>query len=421
MAEEDIYRSKKRYESFENNLKERVSKPKKDGKRKYYCKNKSNIKYFEQLFDLFAAKDLSYVRRLKVLSTLRNITYVIEKDLKDCKREDINKLVASMHKVQKTPASKRDFIKDMKCIWKWLFPEKDSQGRPDETLAPYVVRHISRKIDRSRDKIRDERFTIEEFEQIVQYFGKDPKIQAYLTLAFESLGRPQELLYTRIKDYQFYDTYAKVWISEHGKEGTGFLQCIDAYPYVAKWYELHPMQHDPNAFFFINQSNRGMYKQMTNNNINKRIRQACKYLGINKRITCYSLKRNGITYRRLRGDSDTQIQHAARWTSTKQLQVYDMSTQEDAMRIELVKRGMINPENAREKIHSPKTRDCQFCGSKNGFSTKFCVGCKRPLDRKHIQQIAKRTEMLMGDDLLEKLFSLDKRLNDVMTDEGVRR
>ena len=109
-AEDDIYGSRKKYESFEANLEERVGKPKKGSKRKYYCKSKVNIKYFRQLMDLFDVKDLSYIRRNKVLATFRTITFILDKDLKTCKREDINKLIAFMHKTQKSPESKSDLF-----------------------------------------------------------------------------------------------------------------------------------------------------------------------------------------------------------------------------------------------------------------------------------------------------------------------
>ena len=216
MAENDIYKNKEKYETFISNLDRLLEKPKAQSKTRYYCKNHKNLKYFERLIKHFEVKDLSYICRLRVFGVLKVICTVIDKDLKECERKDIDDLVAFAHTRYNTRESKRDFIKDLKCVWRVLFPEKDHLGRIDETLTPYVVRHISRKIDKSKEKMRNDRFSFEEFKQIVDYFEKDARLQAYLTLAFESLGRPQELLYTKVKDYHFYDNYARVWISEHG-------------------------------------------------------------------------------------------------------------------------------------------------------------------------------------------------------------
>ncbi len=403
MAEDDIYQSKQRYEKFIKNLDKIIEEPKRGI---YYCKNKANVKYFKSFIKYFKLKDLSYIRRRRIFDTLKLITYVIKKDLKDCTRKDINELVAFSHTRFKTVTSKKDFVKDLKFIWKVILPEKDSKGRIDETIMPYVVRHISRKIDKSKEKLRNDRFTLEEFKKIVKFFDKDPKIQAYLMLAFESLGRPQEILYTKIKDYQFNDNYARIWISEHGKEGTGMLQSIDSYPYILNWFKQHPLKDNPEAFFFINQNNKGKYKQLRNDNINKRLKYACKVLEIDKRITCYSLKRNGITHRRLRGDSDIEIQHVARWTSTKQLQIYDMSTQEDVLKMALKKRGLFEEKN--EELNM-KIKICHFCGQDNGYTEEICLVCKRPLDREKLREQAKIHERMMNQKIIQKLDKMEQR------------
>jgi integrase len=407
MAEDDIYGSKGKYERFIKNFDKLTKKPKKNGRLKYYCKNSVNLKYFKKLIPSFESKDMSYIRRNRILSILRMITTFTEKDLKKCDRDDVNSVVAQAHKVYVTVDSKKTFIKNLKVIWKTLLPEKDQKGRIDENIMPYEVRHISNRIDKSKQKLRNDRISWNEFKRILRYFSGDTQIQAYLMLAFESLGRPQEILYTKIKDYEFYDNYGKIWISEHGKEGTGFLQCIDSFPYVAQWYKEHPLKDDSEAFFFINLNNRGRYQQLKNDNINHRIKNACKFLGIKKRVTCYSLKRNGITYRRLRGDSDTQIQHAARWTSTKQLKVYDMSTQHDALNIELQKRGMTKEIKEAEKAEA---KICMYCGFGNGFTADLCVSCKRPLDRNKIREMAERAERMKENDMIQRFDKIEKLL-----------
>lgn len=409
MAEDDIYGNKERYERFLKRV-EIITEQPKYGNQRYYCKNPANIKYFKKLIPYFEAKDLSYIRRYRVLYFLTLITYVLDKDLAECDRNDINTLVGFTHKTHKTAYSKGDAIKEIKIIWKTLFPEKDSMGRLDETLTPYVVRHLSRAIDKSKEKRRNDKLTWEEFQKIVHFFSGDKRIQAYLMLALESLGRPQEVLYTKIQDYEFHDTFAKVWISEHGKEGTGFLQCIDSYPYVMEWYQTHPFKNNPKAFFFINQRGRKGYEQLKNNYINKLLKHACSVLNIQKEITCYSIKRNGVTFRRQRGDSDVQIQHAARWSSTKQLKIYDMSTQEDALKIELEKRGLAAKN--RETFDS-QIKHCLFCSYSNGFTAEFCTNCKRPLDRKKIEEMAVAHERMVNNEMLLRLDRMERMFEKV--------
>jgi integrase len=392
MPEDDIYHNESKYKNFLKNMiegKELLKKPserklhRSQNHSKYWCKNKANLKYFLKLNEKLEAKNISYIRRNKLFLALKVITYVMDKDLKDCDRDEVDRIMAFMHTRYKTVKSKRDFIVDLKRIWKTLFPELDEKGRADDDLIPYAVRHLHKKdIDKSLEKEKDDILGIEEFEKLVKAFSQDIRMQTYLTLAFESLGRPQEILYTKIKDVNIHDNYATIDIAEHGKEGTGFLECIDSFPYVAEWYNKHPLRHDKNAFFFINLGDAHKHKQLTPVNINKHLREKLKLLGIHKTITCYSLKRSGVTFRRLRGDSDATIQHAARWTSTKQLGTYDKSRHKDSFKIELARRGLIKDDKLKQ--YEPTSKKCAFCGTINGIGDDTCNTCKRPTDRKKI-------------------------------------
>jgi integrase len=393
MAEDDIYGSKSKYLKFKANLDVFLTPPStSDRCRKYYCKNKENLQYFKQLFTHFESIDLSFIRRLRILQSFKFIANYSTKKLADLERSDINQIMAFMHNTYNRPKSKETFVRDFKHTWKILFPELDEKGRPDETIVPYVVRHISGKVDKSKEKLRQDKFTLDEFERIINYFSKDPRMQAYLTLSLESLARPQELLYVKVGDVEMYDNYAKVFISEHGKEGVGLLQCIDSYPYLLKWLNEHPQKKDKRAFLFVNTGNTNTCQQLKPLNVNKMIRKACKCLNIDKPITCYSLKRNGVTIRRLRGETDMEIQHAARWTSTKQLKTYDLSNQDEAFKIALEKRGLIKSEE--QGSETIKTKECPYCNEIVGFGEIICHKCKHPIGREAVLKEKQKDEYI---------------------------
>jgi len=297
------------------------------------------------------------------------ICHFAHKDLATFTRKDINLVVIEMHKRYKSIHSKMDFIKHIRYIWKALFPEKDEKGRFDETLIPYPVRHLRSKMDKSKQRASKDKFTFEEYERILDYFSNNPQMQAYITLAFESLARPQEILYLKIGNIEMHESYAKIYLNEHGKEGTGILQCIDSYPYLLKWIDNHPLKNNDDALLFINRESKNQILQLNPTNINKMLSIACKQLKINKPIRCYSLKRNGVTMRRLRGDSDMDIQHAARWTSSKQLKTYDFSNQDEALQRELTKRGIIKAETSSKDTSSKK---CPYC-SHTFFCCHICL------------------------------------------------
>lgn len=389
MADNDIYDSKGKYECFKNNLNLYLQPP--TGKRKYQIKNKENLKYFYSLMNRFEANDISYIRRLRLLRSFLIVCHAIEKDLSVVTRDDIDKMVIFANQKNNAAKTKKDFITDLKHMWRIILPEKDEQGRVDDSIVPYVVRHLSSKVDKSREKMRKDRLTMDEFEKIIGSFGNDARMQALLSLKFESLGRPQELLGRNVEDVEIHENFAKVYIAEHGKEGIGFLRCIDSFYYLSKWLNEHPLKNNSKAPLFINLGTRGKYERLKPAAANKLVRERCRMLGIVKPITLYSFKRNGVTVSRLRGDSDVDIQHRARWTSTRQLKTYDMSTQDDSFKIELIKRGIIKPDKKYADV-KPLSRKCMFCNSDNGIAEKVCANCRRPLDREVIEKEEKRKD-----------------------------
>ncbi|MFH1850523.1 MAG: site-specific integrase [archaeon] len=389
MADNDIYNNKGQYEKFKANLNLYLEEPK--GFRKYQIKSRKNLSYFYKLMTRFEAADISYIRRLRLLRSFLIVCHSITRDLAEVDREDIDRCVMFANQQNNSERTKKDFVRDLKHMWKILFPEKDEKGRIDDTIVPYAVRHLSAKMDKSREKMRKDRLTVEEFEKLIGAFGNDPRMQALLTVKIESLGRPQELLGRNIEDVELQENFAKIYISEHGKEGIGFLRSIDSFYYLTKWLNEHPLKHDPKAPLFINLGTRGKYLRLKPSAANKLLRERCKALGIHKPITLYSFKRNGVTLCRLRGDSDMDIQHRARWTSTRQLRTYDLSTQDDSFKIELIKRGMIKPDE--KYAHAaPMLKRCTFCGHNNGIAEKVCANCKRLLDRQEIERIEKEKE-----------------------------
>jgi len=186
MAPNDIYKSKDKYLRFLANLRQLlVPHSTTDYRRKYHCKNGQNLKHFKTLHRKFESRDTSYVRRLRLFSMLVFIVHHTKKELSKLSRDDVDDIVAYGNRKFNSEKTRTDFKKNMKFIWKQLFPEIDEKGRIDETLVPYPVRHLSAKAERSRETARNDRLTFAEFERFIAYFASDKRMQAYLFLALE--------------------------------------------------------------------------------------------------------------------------------------------------------------------------------------------------------------------------------------------
>ena len=136
-------------------------------------------------------------------------------------------------------------------FWKLLFPDTDERGRQDETIFPYVIRHLTTAIDRSKQVKNWELLTKDEFERLLTYFNDTPSMQSFIILASDALGRPQELCWRKIKDIEIRNDGVLIHINDHGKEGTRTTWSYKALPYIMKWLEIHPDKFNKNAYFFL--------------------------------------------------------------------------------------------------------------------------------------------------------------------------
>lgn len=382
MAEEDIYGNKAKWEKWiisYINEKKILVKPKKEERRKYYCKNKSNFKYYKKLIRSFEVDDLSCIRRGRLKDVMNFLCHNIEVDLKDVNSIEKEDIIIKLRKNTAESQLKRT-EREVKKIGRILFGEED---------MPNFFKEFKIKVDRSRQKRREDKLTYEEFDGIMKFFSGNNVLQAFLSIVFETLVRPQELLYTKIRDVEFQDNYGFISISEHGKEGIKKLLCIDSFPYLLKMFNSHKKRKDKGSFLFLNEHK----NQLTPKRINEKIKFACEKLKIDKPITCYSFKRFGVTFRVLRGDDPQTIQKVANWTSLKMLSTYDLSDQQDFFKLELAKRGLIKDDKLKQ--YQPKTKTCEYCGELVGFAESTCPKCSHITDRSMIKErIEKDNEMV---------------------------
>lgn len=414
MAKNDIYNSKILYE----NLKEKIlnggyCKP---GKTTIYTiKNPKNIEHFKKLIKELEYKDISYIRRIGYLKALKKVCHYTKKNLKDLSQDDVKDIINELNKVHKKITSRRDFVYYNRFIWKKLFPETDSKGRPDDKIIPYAW-SVEIHADKSQQEDKKDKFTQEEYSKIMNALNKDPRMQCFFSLLYESLARPQELCYLNVGDIELLDNYARLRVRSHGKEGPKTLQIIDGYYYLAEWLNKHPQKHNKEAALFVTLSRNSKTHRMTLHYANVLLGQTRKKLGIDKPITCYSFKRNGVTHQYIAGAPAQSIQKKAGWTSTKQLKTYDLSDQIDFLDQELIKRGIIKEEQQGQKI-KVTFQQCAMCNAINPQGLEFCSQCKRPLDRNRLlEEGAKKDQEIKNmKDTIENMQETIKLLSSKMS------
>jgi len=418
MAIDDIYKSKKTYEKHIRRIRDKsyLKRIRKD--EIYYVKNPDNLKYFEQLIKEFEFKDTSYIRRDSLFKVLKKTCYFTTKDLKDLTQDDVKDIVTEVRKIfNKT--SFKDWWDKSQFLAKILFPEMDSQGRPLPDIVPYAWR-FKFKTDKSSQKDREDKITDTEYMKIQRSMNRNPMYQLWFSLLYTNLARPQSLSYIDTSNIEVKDNYARVRISEHGKEGTQTLQLVDNYYYLVKWLEVHPL-YDPKhpdtkgIPLFVTQSNNKPNKRLPPKAANKYLQNKLKKLGITKHLTNYSFKRNGVTHRYIAGESAQNIQKIAGWTSTDQIKTYDLSQQEEFLKKELEDKGIIKSDGKQKKVNY---KLCAFYNTINTISAGKCSKCQRSLDREQIlKEEADKDKKV--EDLQKQMDRMDRILEELKKEKEI--
>jgi len=411
-AQDDIYNNKTRYAKLRSNLTSYLTPPSqadngKKGSRQYHIRNPANLNYFEKALMRVDSEGKSYIRRIQMCYALLILCHVVNKDLSKLSREDVDE-ASAFARTRLKPTDHAKWVREIKYIARIVVPEKDNKGRIDDQIVPYAFRHLKSKVDRSTER-KKETVSPDEAMGIIQWFRQDLRLQALLALAYESLARPQEILYLRNQDVKLFDNYSLISVSEHGKEGTKELLCTAkvSFPFVAKWYNEHPLRDKPDAFFFCNLGDTNKHGQMSPENVNKHIRDACKSLGINKRVSLYTFKRSGVSHRLMAGESANLIRHTAGWSDIRRLKDYDHTEQKDTYLLELYNQGLVTDDKlpTHLKGYQRKNKKCLFCNHNNSVAEIMCTQCQRPLDRTAILAEEKKKD--------DRLIELEQQMTEI--------
>ena len=162
MAEDDIYGSKHVWETIMRKIESRAYlKP--HANSKFYIKNSDNLKYFPIVVKELDLKDNAFIRRQMIVTTLKKICYLTEKDLKDITQEDVKEIVRKANSMNKTSNSRNEFLTIARMIWKMILPEKDHLGRVDTSIVPYSWRIKVDYSDKSNKKDKSDKITDAEY------------------------------------------------------------------------------------------------------------------------------------------------------------------------------------------------------------------------------------------------------------------
>jgi hypothetical protein len=233
------------------------------------------------------------------------------------------------------------------------------------------------KLKASKDKQREEeqlsydQFLTEDEIKLLIDTANTIQRKAFIAVAYETGGRPEELLNIRLKDIMFDNKGAKVIL--RGKTVERVTRVIAYVPLLKQWLSVHPFKNDPNAYLWLSESSNSKWKPIGLKGAERMFVDIMKRAGINKRPRLYILRHSRATHL---ANKLTEAQMCAYFgwqLGTKVVQRYihlaGVRTDDALLELAGVK---VDKDNESSAL---KVRYCKRCNEMLSPNHEFCIRC----------------------------------------------
>ncbi len=358
-----------------------------------------NRKLIRRFNDNSVREGLSKPRLIKLVETMVLITKILDKDLDQVKKKDVERFVTVIQEKNFSPHTKHDYKVIIKKFYKWF------KGKNEE--YPPEVKWIKATINRSELRLpaESELLTEDDIKKIIENCN-NPRDRAFISVLYESGCRVSELLTLRIKNVTF-DEHG-ILLNVNGKTGSRRVRIIASTSHVANWLNYHPLRNDLESPLWINHGSYNHHEAMQYKSIRQGFMKLFKKAGINKKHNPHFFRHSRATYL-ANHLTEFQMNSYLGWVQGSGIPAtyIHMSGKETDAALLALNGVKVAKE---EKESSLKPVKCHRCANINNYDAKFCSKCAGILDietavkleEKHKEEAEMRRK---GDDFLNKLMN----------------
>ena len=376
--------------------------------------------------ELISRYDMEMVRqsiaiatRQKHLKTLLSLSRMLQKDWKDVKKNDIEKLVYDIMQRHSDESGKEtnysyDHKKVLKIFFRWMKrgSREYSQVKDPPETAQIRMKKVKDKI------IREDLLTDDDISRLIHVCGENARDRALIDCHYEGGTRPGEILSLMIKHVKFDQYGANLHVD--GKTGPRTVRLVKSTPNLANWLSNHPFKDNPESPVWINLTKNHYGEQLNYPATRAMFSRRAKMAHLDKRVNLNMFRHSEAT-------------SSAKFMTEAQLRKRHGWSPESKMPAKYV--HMINADvddaifkqlGIKKQDEFPKTpQKCHICDMPNAPDSKMCSKCGKPLDlatsieldEKNQQQITAQNEKI---ETLEKSLKSYQATRERRDDEWKR-
>lgn len=349
-------------------------------------KDPHNAEIIEKYHQARVADGISLARMHKCLWTVRRISKMLGKSFSEATKDDFVRVIAELEQSGFSDHTKMDFKVILKHFWRWFKNWDD--GTPSE------VRWIRRmKNPQSKRPILPQDLLTPEEKTRLLKATENPRDRALLEVLFESGRRLGEILTLRIRDIEFDEMGAKMFVN--GKTGQDFVRIIASTPALSIWLDNHALSenHDAPVWIGLGWANRA--KQLSYGAAWSLLKKISERAGVNKRTFFYLMRHTRVDETQGILTEPQQCMMFGWKFGSQMPAVYMKRYGKHIDNAQALMNGVATKQRA---VESVKPKVCIRCKFDNSPVSKFCNRCGALLD------------ITMSTDLDQKKTMLDKLL-----------
>lgn len=248
--------------------------------------SKGNLKILND-FSEYCRATASEEKVKKIRRIFTQLYDVTEKDLNKQNKESIAGFLAVLNNSDRSTPTKNEMKSYLKKFLKWYY--KDLQLIED--LNPILKRE---SFEVNTQKVNENNLITEEDIQKMLRFAESYKEKAFIFLAFESGGRPQEIINLQWKDIKFKDGFADISFYSGKTKQSRIFPVRKAREFLFEWKQNYSFENlKENDYVFPSRFSRN--EPMTTAGLNKILRKLVKKSGINKDFWVYLFRHSRAT------------------------------------------------------------------------------------------------------------------------------
>ncbi len=337
-------------------------------------RNKELIKNFLNYLGSTGSKAL---RQAKLSSQLRRITLVLNKDLDQFTKYDIQSVVNHFNSSNAlSEATKADYRRCIKQFYKW-FKDEDSRIYSSDLQIRDKIQQFYKFIEKDMstsykvEQINPATIISDEDLAVVVNSCRSIKEIALMKFLHETGVRIAELLNMKLKDVHFNCVSARVTVD--GKTGMRNIPITTSVPALSKWLELHPFKNDPETYLWTGDNLRRKNEPLKHSGVVRILSRNFQRVRLNKKCNPHWFRHSRAS---LLAPNLTEVllcKYMGWSIGSKQVKTYVHLCSNQLEDAYLKLNGL--------KIDEAKTSKVMKCGCGviNENNARYCYKCGRPL------------------------------------------